>query len=117
MRFLADESVERGVVALLRESGHDVVHVAELAPGADDDTVLDLADRDARILVTNDRDFGELVFLRGRSSAGILLIRVGADRTAPKLVALDRLLRTDLTRLEGHFTVLGARRIRRRPLR
>ncbi|MBI5482814.1 MAG: DUF5615 family PIN-like protein [Deltaproteobacteria bacterium] len=117
MKFLADESVERAVVALFRDGGHDVVYIAEVSPGAEDDAVLDLADGDDRILVTNDKDFGELVFLKGQSAAGIVLVRVGAERTASKLAAVERLLRTDLSRLEGHFTVLGEHRIRRRPLR
>jgi predicted nuclease of predicted toxin-antitoxin system len=88
-----------------------------VSPGAADDAVLDLANRDNRLLVTNDKDFGELVFLNDRSTAGIVLVRVGAERTASKLAAIRRLLRTDLARLSGHFTVLGESRIRKRPLR
>lgn len=60
MRLLADEGVDAAIVALLREDGHDVVYVAELFPGITDEAVLELANGDERVLVTADKDFGDL---------------------------------------------------------
>ena len=117
MKFLADESVERLVVAMLREEGHDVVYVAEGAPGLDDASGLAAANDELRVLVTNDKDFGELVFRNGLASAGIVLVRLGRERTAPKVESVRELVRTHLELLPGHFTVLGESRVRRRPLR
>lgn len=62
MRFLIDESAGIGVTEYLRTAGHDVLAVAELSPEIDDEIVLAWAVRETRILVTNDKDFGELVF-------------------------------------------------------
>lgn len=61
MRFVCDEGVERHVVDDLRSGGHAVVYVAELSPGISDDEVLELAIRDGALLVTSDKEKGELV--------------------------------------------------------
>src|SRR5258708_12150075 len=75
MNFLADESCAGPVVRTLREAGHDVVAIAEVARGATDEQVLERALNENRVLITEDRDFGELVYARGRSSAGVILVR------------------------------------------
>jgi predicted nuclease of predicted toxin-antitoxin system len=61
MRLVADESCDGAVVRALRAAGHDVLAIAEVAPGADDSTVIDLAGRANSILLTEDKDFGQLV--------------------------------------------------------
>lgn len=83
MRFLADENVPGPAVAALRESGHDVLWIKEVFPGAEDAAVLDLAQRERRVVVTADTDFGELVFRSGfPAQYGIVLIRL--DWTDPE---------------------------------
>jgi len=72
MDFVADESCAGPVIQALREAGHDVVAIAEVAKGASDDQVLECALKEKRVLITEDRDFGELVYARGRSSAGVI---------------------------------------------
>ena len=62
MRFLADESCDFAAVHALRMAGHDVVAVSEFARGAEDTTVVDAARSQRRILLTEDKDFGQLVF-------------------------------------------------------
>ena len=76
MRLVADESVDGPIVYRLREEGHDVWYIAEMEPGLSDDAVLELANREADLLVTADRDFGELVFRRRRPAPGIVLVRL-----------------------------------------
>ena len=66
MNFLADESVDRPIVDSLRQRGHDVLYVAEMEPGISDDAVLDLANQEGALLLTADKDFGELVFRQRR---------------------------------------------------
>ena len=61
MKFLADESCAGPVIRALRDAGHDVAAIAEVAQGAADEVVMDLALRERRILITEDSDFGELV--------------------------------------------------------
>jgi predicted RNase H-like HicB family nuclease/predicted nuclease of predicted toxin-antitoxin system len=83
VRLLADEGVDAATVARLRLDGHDVTYVAELAPGITDDGVLVLANGEGRVLLTIDKDFGELVFRLRRVSAGVLLVRL-AGRTSSR---------------------------------
>jgi predicted nuclease of predicted toxin-antitoxin system len=78
MQFLADESCDFAVVRALRAAGHDVKAVAEAALGATDHAVLELAVRERRVLLTEDKDFGQLVFAASRSTGGVIFIRFPA---------------------------------------
>lgn len=62
MRFLVDECTSPGMAKWLREQGYDVFSIFDEVPGSPDDLVLDKAFKDSRILITNDRDFGEMIF-------------------------------------------------------
>jgi predicted nuclease of predicted toxin-antitoxin system len=76
VRFLADESCDHRVVVALRAAGHDVVAITETAPGSVDADVLANAVQTSRVLLTEDRDFGQLVFsARMRAPIGVLYIR------------------------------------------
>ena len=66
MNLPADESVDRQIVDLLRTDGHAVRYIAEIEPGISDDIVLDMAYQETDLLLTADKDFGELVFRQGR---------------------------------------------------
>ena len=68
--------MDRQVIDILREAGHDVVYVAELAPGISDEDVLKMADDEQRKLLTADKDFGELVFRQRLITNGVLLARL-----------------------------------------
>lgn len=78
MRFLADEGCDGTLVRLLRERGHNVVHIAETNIGATDDAVLNQATNERQILITEDKDFGELIYRQQLAHAGIILLRVDA---------------------------------------
>lgn len=90
MKFLADEGVEAQIVARLRLDGHDIEYVAELAPGITDDQVLARANDAVRVLITVDKDFGELVFrlrsLNGQQMPGAFtVVSPGAIRIRPPI--------------------------------
>ena len=116
MRLLADESVESGIERVLRDQGHDLLSIAQESPGAKDADVLDHASREARVLLTNDKDFAELAFRQQRASAGILLIRMPRSRTAAKAKRVAEVLREQGRALGGAMTVVDTHAIRRRPL-
>jgi len=80
-RAAADESCDFAVVTALRSAGHDVAAIVELSPGAEDDVVLVRARAEARVLLTEDKDFGQLAFGAGRDTPGIVLIRFPAGVT------------------------------------
>jgi predicted nuclease of predicted toxin-antitoxin system len=116
MRFLTDENIARSIVGLLREAGHDVLSAKESTKGAADRDILARAVVEARILVTFDKDFGELAF-RSRlpSGCGVVLFRM-TWRGREKEV--ERVLHTLQGRDDwnGAFWTVTDQRIRRRPL-
>lgn len=118
MQFLADESCDFAVVRALREARHDVKAVAEVALGATDHAVLELAVRERRVLLTEDKDFGQLVFAASRSTGGVIVIRCPATaRSQLPRIVVD-LINSEQERLIGSFAVVQPSRIRisRRPM-
>lgn len=71
LRFLADESCDFAAARALRAEGFDVSAVAETIPGAEDGLVIKRAVREGRVLLTADKDFGQLVYAAGHASCGI----------------------------------------------
>ena len=109
MRILADESVEGEIVTRLRRKGHDVAYVPEASAGIRDDDVLAQANAENRVLLTKDKDFGDLAFFYGSRSSGIVLLRAhGADVEAKASLAADVLetYEAELTMDPPHFVVL-----------
>lgn len=79
MRLIVNENIPRSVCRALRERGHDVFVVKESLPGADDSTILGIAQSESRLVLTQDKDFGELAFRRGLpATCGIILFRLRA---------------------------------------
>jgi predicted nuclease of predicted toxin-antitoxin system len=116
MRFLADESCDVAVVRALREAGHDVTSVRDTMRGATDQWVLDAALRERRLLVTEDKDFGELVFAGGAAALGVLLLRypiAARSRVARRVVDFVTVRAAEL---DGSFVVIEPSRSRVRRL-
>ena len=116
MRVLADENVPSAVLNALRRAGYDVFWVLTEAPGASDEFLLKSAQVEQRVVVTFDKDFGELAFRRmDPASAGILLIRYQppSPNTVGDLVVAALESRPDWS---GMFAVVEANRIRIVPL-
>ena len=117
MRLLADESVDGPVVARLRGDGHEVAWIAEESPGLADDEVLARAHEQGIVLLSADKDFGELVYRQRRPHAGVLLLRLsGLDEDA-KCELVSRVVGEHGADLAGAFSVLAGEvlRIRRDP--
>jgi predicted nuclease of predicted toxin-antitoxin system len=115
MRFLADESCDFAIVAALRGAGEDVFAVAHDAPGAEDERVLELARKEGRILLTEDKDFGTLVFADGRPTGGVVFLRYPVQARARIVTALVQLVQDRGQQLGGAFTVIEPGRIRISP--
>jgi len=116
MRFLADECCDGGLVAALRDDGHDVFYVPELMAGATDEAVLARAFAEERILLTEDKDFGELVYRLQLPAHGIVLIRFNIAARKLKIPRMRELLMRYGERLYGLFVTLEADKIRTRLL-
>jgi predicted nuclease of predicted toxin-antitoxin system len=116
MRFLANENFPLDPVEALRTAGHEVAWVRSDAPGITDVEVLAWAMRDQRIMLTFDKDFGDLAFHAGLpSDCGIVLFRLSAPSSAA-LAALVLAAIQSRTDWVGHFSVVEPGRIRMRPL-
>lgn len=116
LKILANENVLRASVDRLRASGHDVAWVSELSPGATDQFVIELANREARLLLTFDKDFGEFAAKGGcQRHAGIILLRLS---TPNPVIATERIVSVLESRSDwhGHFSVIDDHRIRMIPL-
>jgi len=116
MRFLADENVSRLVVDGLRAAGFDVVTVVATSAGAPDDEVLGFADRDGRILITEDRDFGELVVRQRLAVLGVILIALDRLSNAAEAARVTEVARAHADRMAGNLLVVEPGRVRVRPL-
>lgn len=116
MKLLADENFPRSVVDALRHDGIDVVWVRQQMPSAKDEDILSYAIAESRVLVTFDKDFGELAFRRGLpSTCGIVLFRIAIisrDSIAAQIVTILK-SRIDWA---GQFAVVDETRIRMRTL-
>jgi predicted nuclease of predicted toxin-antitoxin system len=117
MNLLADEGMDRPVVDRLRREGHAVLYVADMTPGITDDEVLDEANRQGALLVTGDKDFGELVYRLGRVHQGVVLVRLAGLPLPFKADVVARAIHDHEAELPGAFTVIsrGQVRIRRTP--
>ncbi|MCL1471807.1 DUF5615 family PIN-like protein [Argonema antarcticum] len=116
MRILADENFPTDAVEALRHEGYDVLWIRTDAPGSTDRMILARAQVENRVVVTFDKDFGELAFRFGLpASSGIILFRLppSSSLKIAELVVAVLASRTDWA---GYFTVVEADRIRMKPL-
>ena len=116
MRIIAKENIMATVIGELRNRGHDVLWVKETMPKAEDAAILARAQAENRLVLTHDKDFGELAFRCGLpADSGVLLIRpasIGPQADAEQiLTVIDS--RNDWL---GHFSVVSHGRLRMRPL-
>jgi len=115
MRILADENIDRQIVDRLRQDGHDVWYIPEMQSGISDDLILDRANQEMAILLTADKDFGELVFRQKRISMGVILARLAGLSPLRKAEIVSTAINQHLSDLENSFTVIvpDSLRIRR----
>lgn len=116
MRFLTNENVAASVVARLREAGHDVLSAKESMRGRPDRDILATAVAETRILVTFDKDFGELAFRSALPMAcGVVLFRMTGRGRNQDVQRVSDVLRSR-NDWAGSFWTVTEDRIRRRPL-
>lgn len=103
MRFLIDECTGKKLAKLLEKESHDVLFAGDVMPSASDDEVIRKAEEDNRILITDDKDFGELVFRLGKPTKGVILLRTGVN-PEKRLKTLVKLFKN--YEIEEKFVVL-----------
>ena len=116
MKILADECCDAPLIQALREDGHDVFYVLESLRGATDDDILNRAFAENRLLPTEDKDYGDLVYRLRKPTRGVILLRFDEANHSLKLSRLRELLENSADRLPGAFVVLEGNKTRIRPL-
>lgn len=112
MNVLVDINAGPAVAAALRGLGHDAAYVGDRDPTLPDDDILDWAVADGRLVVTLDKDFGELVYRSGRPHAGVLLLRLTAAGAGEKVQAVTDIFAQFAEQLPGKFAVYQDGRLR-----
>jgi predicted nuclease of predicted toxin-antitoxin system len=114
LKIVADENVDRQIVERLRADGHEVLYIAELHPGINDESVLDHSRRANAVLLTADKDFGELVFRQHFVESGVLLIRLAGLKPDLKAELVATTFKQHSDELKIGFAVLSRRALRLR---
>ncbi len=116
IKFLANVNVEKPLIDFLNEKGFDIKWVTNIDKRMPDDRVCELANSEQRIIITNDKDFGEIVFYQKKIAYGIILLRVKGQKSAEKIVVLDKLLENYQDKIANHFVVITKTKFRFIPL-
>ncbi len=105
MRFLTDENLGSVIPQKLRELGFDVVSVSEVSPAEKDPKILNLTNTQTRILITLDKDFGELVFKDRLTHSGVIFLRFKDESVKNKFLILSKVLKLR-KEFQNKFTVI-----------
>ena len=112
MRFLVDECVGPSVVRWLRDNNYDATSAYEECHGWEDESILEKACSEGRIIVTMDKDFGDMVFRMKLQHCGIMLLRCGYCGSAKKISMMKNVLSHPESELSGNFVVVTETAIR-----
>jgi len=112
MNLLADEGVDFPIVCALRAIGYQITWIAEESPGISDSEILHRAAREKSLLLTADKDFGELVWRHRKPHAGVLLLRLPGLSESEKVQLVCQVISERAHQLAGNFSVLTSRELR-----
>ena len=112
MNLLADESVDKPIVDRLRQDNHSVRYIADLDPSIDDNAVLHQANQNSALLITADKDFGELIFRMGQIHAGVVLLRLAGLSAETKARTVSTVFADRGHELLSAFSVISPGKIR-----
>jgi predicted nuclease of predicted toxin-antitoxin system len=116
VKLLVDECCDPHLVATLRRAGHDIRYVLESDPGVSDEDILALSIEQDRILITEDKDFGELAIRHSKLLPGLILLRIAPENRRLKPARVLALIARQGKRLPGNYVVVDETRVRVRPI-
>jgi predicted nuclease of predicted toxin-antitoxin system len=112
MNFLADENIEAEIVEVLRNSGYKVKYVLEMSPGVGDKEIISQANKNNSILITSDKDYGELVFRQHLVHNGVILIRLHGMPADKKSEIVLNFVKDYGSKIPNSFSVITKSNIR-----
>ena len=116
IRLLADVNIEKPIVDYLVKKGYDVRWIPNYDCKMSDGNLLKMANDERRLLLTNDKDFGELVFLQKKLLLGVVLFRVKGQDVVLKVKLIKKLMENHGDKLMNHFTVINENKVRIYPM-
>lgn len=116
VKFLADEGFSFLITSTLIGMGYDVLWIGDIASGVDDTDVFEISQRDGRIILAEDKDFGELAVRFGHQAAGIVLLRIDASKKELREKRIIELFENFVEKLPGHLTIVDNEKFRFRKL-
>ena len=117
MRIVADENIEAEIIDYLRSLDFEVYSIRESSSGVNDEEVLREANKEGSILLTSDKDFGELIYRMKLISSGVIFLRLNDVNTVEKSSILSKVLESHIEKLPHSFTVINKTSVRIRKLK
>jgi len=117
VKILADVNVEKPIVDSLVEINLDVLWIPDYNCMLSDEELLNMANSQDRVLLTNDKDFGELVFRQKKITAGIILVRMKGYDSEKKVPVIEKLFKNYSEKIYNHFVVVTKNKLRFIPLK
>lgn len=111
-KFLADEGFSLAITSVLREKGYDVKWIGEFAAGSSDRTVYQIAQESGRIILTEDKDFGELAVRYKFKAEGVILLRISGKEKALRLKRIIELFEKFPEKILNHLVVVDTEKFR-----
>lgn len=112
IKFIVDECTGPAVAKWLSAAGYQVLSIYDEKRGFRDIEILRLAQTENWLIITNDKDFGDLVFKERLSHHGIILLRLDNERSMNKVSVLDKLFKSHFYELPENFVVVTEKSVR-----
>lgn len=116
IKFLANVNVEKPLVDFLDEKGFDIRWVTNIDKRMPDARVCEIANKEQRVIITNDKDFGEIVFLQKKITYGVILLRIKGQNSSEKIILIEKLLDKYPDKIADHFVIVTKEKFRFIPL-
>lgn len=116
IKFLANVNVEKPLVDFLDEKGFDIKWITNIDKRMPDARVCEIANKEQRVIITNDKDFGEIVFLQKKITYGVILLRIKGQNSSEKIILIEKLLDKYPDKIADHFVIVTKEKFRFIPL-
>lgn len=110
VKFIADEGFSFPIASILREKGYDVQWIGDIAPGVDDEKIFEISQKEGRVILTEDKDFGEL------ATSGIILLRIEPDQKELREKKVLEFFKEFSDKLKGYLVVIDKQKFRFRKI-
>lgn len=115
MTLLLDENIDEPIVEVLKDLELKIISISDISPGITDEEVLNIANRESAVILTSDKDFGELIFRKRLITNGVVLVRLHGITADEKTIIIREFVKKYLDKIENSFCVISKNNVRIRP--